>query len=357
MSDFTSLSKDSFLGQMVLFGALFSSIISIGYFLRPNKKLNFLSGILYASLSIPQWSMVCVSYDVFKLFPQLSFIFPPFYTLIGPLAFVFFTQILNHKPQWERKYLIYFLPFPVTAIFMFYFSRKSVISHSDHFDLDLVMIAIFFYTFYFLLLVLLKFGKLLITSGGRIPKIYLFTLLIVLLSLIDLGFFVWFQIVKSNISFVLSFVNLNLITVTIYWGSQIFPNYMSTFRTEVEKQSYTKSKLGGVNLNEKIKELNRLMEEEHLYADEDLTLTRLAESLDLHPHQLSELLNHHLKYSFKSFLNGHRINAACRFLKEDPNRTILSIMEAVGFTSKSSFHVEFLRKTGTTPTLYRKNSL
>jgi len=98
------------------------------------------------------------------------------------------------------------------------------------------------------------------------------------------------------------------------------------------------------------------MSEEHLYADEELTLARLANYVNLSSHQLSELLNQNLSLSFKTFLNEERIKAACRMLREEPNRSVLSILYAVGFSSKSSFHVEFLKYTGTTPSLFRKTN-
>ena len=102
-------------------------------------------------------------------------------------------------------------------------------------------------------------------------------------------------------------------------------------------------------------EIRRLMEEEELYTQDDLTLPAMAELLQVTPHQLSQYLNERLQKSFPAFINDHRIEAACLLLTDNPDRTVLSICYAVGFNSKSSFNSAFQKKTGQSPVQYRKS--
>lgn len=100
--------------------------------------------------------------------------------------------------------------------------------------------------------------------------------------------------------------------------------------------------------------LTQVMEVEKAYSDETLNLARLAESVDLAPHQLSELINTHFGISFPRYLRGHRIEAAKRMLLDEPNASVLSVGLAVGFTSQSNFYAAFRDNTGQVPGQFRK---
>jgi type I restriction enzyme R subunit len=88
--------------------------------------------------------------------------------------------------------------------------------------------------------------------------------------------------------------------------------------------------------------------------DEDLSLKRLAGLLSIHPHQLSAYLNRELNMNFNGFINNYRIEEAVIMMKEEPERSLLSIAFAVGFNSKSVFYSAFTKKTGTSPAKFRK---
>lgn len=147
-----------------------------------------------------------------------------------------------------------------------------------------------------------------------------------------------------------------LAVILVYWFSRHQPSAMLEFSRALHRVRYARSKLAGLNVEETLARLNALMSEEAYYADEDMRLPGLASALDLSSHQLSELINSHLNLSFAEFINGHRVEAACKMLEEDGERSILSVALAVGFNSKSSFNRAFRQIKGITPGEFRKKA-
>lgn len=105
----------------------------------------------------------------------------------------------------------------------------------------------------------------------------------------------------------------------------------------------------------KLKMLDQLMEKQKLYQNSDLTLGQLATLLEIHPNQLSQLLNQHLKTNFSDYLNTYRIEKAKELLAnpDKSNLTIAALAEEAGFKSRSAFYQAFKKRTGLTPTAYQ----
>ncbi len=105
-----------------------------------------------------------------------------------------------------------------------------------------------------------------------------------------------------------------------------------------------------------LRDLQRLMEEGHVYREEGLTIRRLAEQLNVPEHQLRRLINGHLGYrNFNNFLNRYRIEEVARRLVAPETRhlPVLSIALDVGYRSLSPFNKAFKEIKGMTPTEYR----
>ena len=96
------------------------------------------------------------------------------------------------------------------------------------------------------------------------------------------------------------------------------------------------------------------MEVEKVYLDEDLSLGGLAGMVGVNQVRLSEFINSSRGLNFNNFINTFRVQEACRLLKEEPNRTILSIAFASGFNSKASFNRAFTKNMKMSPREFRK---
>ncbi len=123
---------------------------------------------------------------------------------------------------------------------------------------------------------------------------------------------------------------------------------------EADAQRYRRSTLAHVDVDAAVTHLSRLMDDEHLYQNEALSLPGLAEVLGLTSHQLSELLNEKLGRSFSLYLKEKRVAAACARLHAEPDEAILDVGLAVGFSSSSAFYAAFREITGKAPGQYRR---
>jgi YesN/AraC family two-component response regulator len=101
------------------------------------------------------------------------------------------------------------------------------------------------------------------------------------------------------------------------------------------------------------------MEQDKLYRQSDLTLSQLAGSLHITPHNLSEVINTQLGRAFNDLVNEYRIREVKNDLS-DPSKKqlkILAIAFDAGFNSKASFNTIFKQLTHTTPSEFRKTAL
>lgn len=117
--------------------------------------------------------------------------------------------------------------------------------------------------------------------------------------------------------------------------------------------THTHSRLHGNDIRVLSAQLIRLLEEDRLYADEDLNQERLGQILALSRHQMTELFQLTYGANYYEVINRIRIQEAQSLILCEPERTVLSIAGAVGYSSKSSFNTEFRKRTGVSPTEFR----
>lgn len=146
----------------------------------------------------------------------------------------------------------------------------------------------------------------------------------------------------------MSFILVNLLVFTSVRDFAIFKKVAdkSTSSKQVEERFVNPEMAEVVDL--KIRETK-------VYMEPELTLDKLAESLEITPRDLSMLINRHFEVNFYEFINTYRIDEAKKMLiSEDyENTTITDIYLAVGFNSKSVFYTFFKKFAGMTPSQFR----
>jgi AraC-like DNA-binding protein len=103
--------------------------------------------------------------------------------------------------------------------------------------------------------------------------------------------------------------------------------------------------------------LLRLMADERVYRQENLTIGTLATKLSIPEYRLRRLINQRLGYrNFNTFLNNHRI-AEAKAALADPTQAevpVITIAMDAGFQSLGPFNRAFKETTGVTPSEYRR---
>ncbi len=102
--------------------------------------------------------------------------------------------------------------------------------------------------------------------------------------------------------------------------------------------------------------LQNYMTAQKPYLDPDLTLRSLAARLEIHPNQLSWLLNYRFNQNFNGFINQFRVQAFKELARDPRNAhlTLLGLAYQSGFSSKTVFNTTFKKETGITPRQYMK---
>ncbi len=106
-------------------------------------------------------------------------------------------------------------------------------------------------------------------------------------------------------------------------------------------------------------EISKLIIDEKLYLEPDLSLTKLGKLIGQSTQKTSSVINQYAKRNFNDFINYYRIQDAKNMLSntESEKFTISSIAYDTGFSSLSSFNSAFKKFEGITPSSYRKRQL
>ena len=127
---------------------------------------------------------------------------------------------------------------------------------------------------------------------------------------------------------------------------------------DVQKQlSQVVSKINKEDKNDEqenvlIQQVRRYLE--HNYMKIDISLDSIAEMIKLNPTYFSALFKKESGVNFLDYLSDLRINAAKEYLR-DPLKGASEIASLVGYDSAGYFTRAFKKRTGMTPTDYRKS--
>ncbi len=177
---------------------------------------------------------------------------------------------------------------------------------------------------------------------------------------------VHFQIFPLKDTFALVGICLCLMLIAFgFYGfhqSTVFSNIPINETTRESKKngdrtpSYTKSGLNPDRVKVLGLQIQRHMEQQKPFLNEQLTLSMLASQCDCTQAQLSQIVNQHFNKSFYDFVNEYRVEEAKKRLNSPTyeHLSILGIAYDCGFKSKSSFNRYFKKYTGTSPSKFKE---
>ncbi len=142
-------------------------------------------------------------------------------------------------------------------------------------------------------------------------------------------------------------------TVIIFFGIYTLKN---PFLFKVNKKKYSNSSLDYHESVRQVGQLDRLMKNEKLFLNPDLTLAKTSARLEISSKQLSQAINQVHNINYSQYVANFRVEEAKRLLHltEYANYKISTIAYDSGFNSISSFNATFKKLAKTTAIEYRQ---
>ena len=105
--------------------------------------------------------------------------------------------------------------------------------------------------------------------------------------------------------------------------------------------------------------IEKVMQEDRLYENAELSLSALAKNLNTNASILSKAINQGFHANFNDFINSYRVEAVKKMLEsgEQKTQTLLGIAYSCGFNSKATFNRAFKKSTGRTPKEWLQNKI
>lgn len=158
-----------------------------------------------------------------------------------------------------------------------------------------------------------------------------------------------------------AFIGLVLVWTIGLWGLRQVPGFEGRYLdndittvTEIPKSKYSRSALGEEQALRISKKIKSAMQNERLYLDPNLSLSKLASHIGASANHVSQTLNETLGMSFFDYVNRWRIEASKQRIALG-KKSVLNIALDVGFNTSSSFYKAFKKETGKTPRGFRNS--
>lgn len=149
---------------------------------------------------------------------------------------------------------------------------------------------------------------------------------------------------------------------TVFTKGWDIPVHYAIPETVVETASRTLRKYENSGLSDQRKEdikkdLQKLVDIDRIYLNQELSVNDVAAALETHPNYVSQYINEELGLTFYDYINSKRIDEFKRIaqLPDNSKFNILGLSYDCGFNSKSTFNRNFKKFTGITPTEYVKS--
>lgn len=350
-------------------------LFSIFLFIRSKEKLsNYLLGIQLISQAAGIWSTFCYHNSEFftYTYPSLIYVGYPFQFLWGPTFYLYVKSASYRDFKLRLAHIFHFLPFLVIVLFLglTYFSLSEenkisllrsheyfLVSYQGTLDLFVRFQVLFYVVLSLITLHTLKekikerYSSISKTNYSWIKFIVIGFTSAYFLTIPFILYWRIFREYNTLINFVTILVYLiyfNLIYFRAWYQSDIFSGVE-------ENVKYKSSKLTKVESQEWIKTLENYVKQNKPFLNPEITLNQLAESIDISPRILSQIINENYQQNFQDYINRLRVEESKKYLLDAKNKkTVLEILYEVGFNTKSAYNIAFKKTTGLTPTEYKK---
>lgn len=342
-------------------------LIALGQLLRPYKFRNLMFSFILFEMGYLHMLHMYIIYNrdsltYYTLFPTAQ----PVFMSLGVFIYFYIRSIKGEIDKFTRKNLIHFIPALVSALFLtvFYiinglYLHNLKLSEFNRIFLNL-MFVISWISLALYIIVSINHIRVVVKKDNPVHNVFRQLMFLLILSFPAMITGIITSVMEWPKSSPLNYIYITInsfIIFGLFILMQRNPYLVQIGTIPAGKRtgkSASKSHLANIDIGNLKRTLRIMMDEEKLYCDEDISLFRLSQALNITTHQLSEFLNEYHNKNFNSYINSYRLRDAKKMLTDDRERSTLSIAFAVGFNSYSAFYTVFKKEINLSPAEYRK---
>lgn len=370
---------------LLLFGGLQGLLFSLFLFRKKLYRGGYIFLLLYLGVLVLQVTLKVMSKTWLMENWTVLYFFSHYLPLLyGPLAWLFVKYLLNQQ-QFDRKDLLHFLPaiIVLTCLTLVFFNINAGATHWWIFNTNSRLYVLFASLFIYHALANREWKKYranLTEYFSDIQQVqlkwlkqFIIASLVTTVIIIVALYLLYINYPRGH-EYRYGFV---VLTLLIYWFSYTAltkpaafsiikglskedninpPPQLKIYHT---RPRYSNPVLGDDLVHQIARKLDKIVREDKIYLQPDLTIQDLSTKIHCSRHHLSQFLNDHLKKSYYDYINYFRVEEAKQILStpEAHHQKIASIAYDAGFNSLSTFNEVFRKITGQTPSQYRKQSV
>ncbi|MCQ6961019.1 ABC transporter permease [Mucilaginibacter aquariorum] len=328
--------------DLVILGTVFTGLnfaLLLAFTKRTNKAANRFLALALAVMAL--W-MVRISVIDIRLPLQFSL-------ALGPLIYIYVLKLTRPQYKFSRKDLLHFIPVLL----------EQVLLLNPVWQL-LTFISVITYLYCAHRLIERFYRRMKFNEGDRhrYELRWLHTLLkgfgllwLLWIPFTAAGYFYYHQQLGTQ-AYYPFYLCLTVMLIWIAATAYLRPEAGMPANTPVFLKPSTPAEL-----KQKGTWLKTVVKTNQYYRDPELSLSSLAEKLELTTHELSRMINVVLKKSFNDFINEYRVAEVARKMQDPANDhiTLLGIALDSGFNSQSAFTRIFKNMTGKSPVEYKND--
>jgi len=306
-------------------------------------------------------------------FPHTFFMTAGAALLFGPLLYLYFKKVtLNY--ELKKIDLLHFLPTLILIVFLIPIytlgsSEKMKIMLGISEDYEIYSYVVFFSKLLSLIIYGVFIGKvfhmkhkennqnsnkLILRWKRNIYRLHIVFVVTYLIYGISIsGVFGQFPsfIYHSQV------VAMCIMIVYVAYMSYVQPDVFSNNFVSLKDSLFSKYERSGLteSLSNELKEnLIKLLVEDKVYKENNLSLEKLSEKLNTTRHNTSQIINEHFEMNFFELINTFRIKEVINILKNNiyGSLHIIDIAYEVGYNNKVTFNKAFKKETSLTPSQF-----
>ena len=324
-----------------------NSLVLITFFLRTRKGVkiqNQLFALLIFALTLRIGKSVLLYIFSDELFSYLLNLGLAGFLSVGPLFFLFTKSVLNKNFKLKHKDILHFLPSLLFIIFWW------LIAYNErHYLIRDLIYRIILIQYIIYMISAQKLISQIPENLAHIKKQLNYLNLMLLM--------IWLPYMLNSVnSHFFYLIGALVYTGLVYFSLLLLINKGCIINFYPTKK-YEKTGLTMEQSSRLASQVKQLMEQEEVFKDNTISLSKLAMRLKTSTHVLSQVINENEAKTFYELLSYYRIKNAKSLLMAGSNKINISeIAYEVGYNSLSAFNNAFKKAMGQTPSQFEKCS-